>query len=142
MTQTLEPAAATGPRERVDTWLADFEAALAARDAEQAAGLFATTSFWRDLVAFTWNIKTVENRDGIADLLRATMESTDARDFHTTEEPTEADGVVEAWIAFETAVGRARGHLRLTDEGAWTFLTTLYELKDHEEPQGERRPMG
>ncbi|MCE3552158.1 NAD(P)/FAD-dependent oxidoreductase [Pseudonocardia sp. RS11V-5] len=142
MTQTLEPAAATGPRERVDTWLADFEAALAARDAEQAAGLFATTSFWRDLVAFTWNIKTVENRDGIADLLRATMESTDARDFHTTEEPTEADGVVDAWIAFETAVGRGRGHLRLTDEGAWTFLTTLYELKDHEEPQGERRPMG
>jgi putative flavoprotein involved in K+ transport len=146
MTQTLEPAPGqerpTPARERVDTWLADFESALADRDAERAAGLFATTSFWRDLVAFTWNLKTVENREGVADLLRATMDTTDARGFHTTEEPTEADGVVDAWIGFETAVGRARGHLRLNDEGAWTLLTTLYELKGHEEPHGDNRPMG
>src|SRR3954452_3288379 len=103
MTQTLEPAVTTEPsaaRRRVETWLADFEAALAARDAERAAGLFATTSFWRDLIAFSWNITTVENRDGVADLLRSTMESTDATDFHATEEPTEADGVVDAWIGF------------------------------------------
>ncbi|SFW84977.1 flavin-containing monooxygenase [Amycolatopsis australiensis] len=142
MTQTLEPAAALDARQRVDGWLADFEAALAARDADRAAALFATTSFWRDLVAFTWNLKTVENRDGVKDLLLATMDRTDASGFHTTEEPTENDGVVEAWIGFETAVGRARGHLRLTDEGAFTLLTTLYELKGHEEPQGTRRPMG
>ena len=35
MTQTMEPAAAAKfqtPQERVDAWLADFEAALAARD--------------------------------------------------------------------------------------------------------------
>ncbi|MCR6489074.1 NAD(P)/FAD-dependent oxidoreductase [Amycolatopsis sp. OK19-0408] len=142
MTQTLEPAAAVGARQRVDAWLADFEAALAARDADRAAALFATTSFWRDLVAFTWNLKTVENRDGVKDLLLATMDSTDATGFHATEEPTEADGIVEAWIGFETAAGRARGHLRLNDEGAFTFLTTLYELKGHEEPLGTARPMG
>jgi hypothetical protein len=41
--------------------------------------LFAPTSFWRDLIAFTWNITTVENRDGVEDLQRTTMESTDAR---------------------------------------------------------------
>ncbi|WP_433290975.1 NAD(P)-binding domain-containing protein [Pseudonocardia sp. CA-142604] len=142
MTQTLEPASGTTARERVDTWLADFEAALAARDAERAAGLFATTSFWRDLIAFTWNITTVEGREGVAELLRTTLERTDPRGFRTTEEPTEAGGVVEAWLEFETAVGRGRGHLRLVEEGAWTFLTTLYELKGHEEPQGEQRPMG
>ncbi|WP_219414673.1 flavin-containing monooxygenase [Pseudonocardia nigra] len=143
MTQTIEPAAATGtPQQRVDAWLRDFERALSDRDPERVAGLFAATSFWRDLIAFTWNLKTVENRDGVADLVRATAESADARGFHTTEEPTEADGVVEAWIAFETAVGRGRGHLRLTDDGARTLLTTLYELKGHEEPSGDRRPMG
>ena len=64
-------------------------------------------------------------RDGVADLLRATLDPTDPSGFHTTEEPTEADGVAEAWIGFETAVGRGRGHLRLTDEGACTLLTTL-----------------
>jgi putative flavoprotein involved in K+ transport len=56
MMQTLEPEATaekSAARRRVETWLGDFEAALAARDAERAAGLFATTSFWRDLVAFT-----------------------------------------------------------------------------------------
>ena len=141
MTQTLD-ATSTTARDRVDGWLSDFEQALAARDADRVAGLFAPTSFWRDLIAFTWNLTTVENRDGVADLVRASAEAAGAHGFHVTEEPTEADGVVEAWIRFETAVGRGRGHLRLTDEGAWTLLTTLYELKGYEEPQGERRPTG
>ena len=60
----------------------------------------------------------------------------------TTEPPSEADGVTEAWIAFETAVGRGRGHLRLRDGKAWTLLTTLAELKGHEEPKGDGRPPG
>jgi putative flavoprotein involved in K+ transport len=146
MTQTLDPATSTdsaaGPRARAQAWLEEFETALRERDAGRAAGLFATTSFWRDLVAFSWNLTTVEGRDGVADLLTATMAHTDARGFTLTEEPTEADGVVDAWIGFETAVGRGRGHVRLVDEGAWTLLTTLYELSGHEEPSGERRPMG
>jgi putative flavoprotein involved in K+ transport len=56
MTQTLEPDAPAEPsaaRRRVESWLADFEAALAAGDAERVGGLFAPTSFWRDLIAFT-----------------------------------------------------------------------------------------
>ena len=145
MTQTLESTdTADHPdaRGRAEHWLADFEAALAARDAERAAALFAPASFWRDLVAFTWNLTTVENRDGVADLLRATMESTDATHFRLSEEPDEADGVVTAYFTFETAVGRGSGLLRLNDEGAWTFLTTLDELKGHEENQGDSRPRG
>ena len=62
------------------------------------------------------------------------------------DEPAdEADGVVTAWFRFETAVGRGRGLLRLVEEDgpkAFTFLTTLYELKGHEEPRNEHRPMG
>lgn len=63
MTSTLEPQATLTPQQRVDEWLADFEAALAARDIDRAVGKFAVDSFWRDLVSFTWNIKTVEGRD-------------------------------------------------------------------------------
>ena len=147
MTQTLEPTTVAEPsaaRKRVESWLADFEAALAARDVERAASLFATTCYWRDLIAFTWNLKTVENRDGVADLLRQTMETTDATTFRVTEgeEPAEADGVVTSWFTFETAVGRGSGLLRLNDEGAWTFLTTLDELKGYEENKGANRPKG
>jgi len=146
VTQTIEPqSSTTSPaRQRVEKWLADFSAALAARDADRAAGLFATTSFWRDVIAFTWNITTAEGRDGVTDLLRHTMESTDATNFRITEgeEPDEAGGVITAWIRFETAVGRGSGLLRLNDEGAWTLLTTLDELKGFEERQSTTRPKG
>jgi putative flavoprotein involved in K+ transport len=147
MTQTTDPATEStaedaSPQARVNTWLADFESALRARDAEKATGMFATDCFWRDLVSFTWNIKTVEGRDGVAEMLRACLDHIDPSGFRTTEPPAEADGVTEAWIEFETATGRGRGHLRLKDEGAWTLLTTLYELKGHEEPRGGARPRG
>ncbi|WP_280339200.1 flavin-containing monooxygenase [Nocardia neocaledoniensis] len=146
MTQTLDPVVrgsdAAGPQQRVDAWLAAFEAALAARDIDAAAGMFATDSFWRDLIAFTWNIKTVEGRAGVADMLTAQLDETDPSGFHTTEPPTEDDGVISAWIGFETGVGRGVGHLRLTDEGAWTLLTTMQELKGYEEGKGPRRPKG
>jgi putative flavoprotein involved in K+ transport len=131
---------------RVDAWLARLESALQAHDVQAAAALFATESYWRDLVAFTWNITTVEGRDGVSELLTETLETADHSAFATEEPPDEADGVVTAWIVFETGVGRGRGLLRLVQEDgedrAWTLLTTLYELKGHEEPRGTHRPMG
>ena len=150
MTQTVNTEvsaeAAASPQARVDAWLASFESALRGRDIEAAAGLFATESYWRDLVSFTWNITTVEGRDGVSELLTGTLENTDPSGFATEEPPDEADGVVTAWITFETGVGRGRGLLRLREEDgedrAWTLLTTLHELKGHEEPRQDRRPMG
>src|SRR5262249_19039160 len=110
------------------------------------SALFATTSFWRDLIAFSWNLKTVENPDGVADLLTQTLDGTDPSGFRLAEPATEEAGVVTAWFEFETGVGRGKGLVRLVEEDgtdrAWTFLTTLYELKGFEEPRGVRRPMG
>jgi putative flavoprotein involved in K+ transport len=126
----------------VDDWLAAFNAALEAQEAVAAAKLFATDGFLRDLVALTWNITTAEGRDEIEAMLAHTLGQTRPRGFVTSEPATEADGVIDAWLEFETGVGRGRGHLRLRDGLAWTLLTTLSELKDHEEPHGLRRPMG
>ncbi|EME55244.1 flavin-containing monooxygenase [Amycolatopsis decaplanina] len=143
MTQTVDRIEATGsPQARVDAWLSRFESALAARDVEAAAALFAVDSYWRDLVAFTWTIKTVEGRDEVAGLLGACLDRIEPSGFRTTETPTEADGVTEAWLEFETATGRAKGHLRLKDEGAWTLLTSLRELKGFEERRNDQRPKG
>ncbi|MET9631894.1 NAD(P)/FAD-dependent oxidoreductase [Lentzea sp. NPDC006480] len=119
----------------VDDWLTRFESALKARDAEVVSALFAPESYWRDLVAFTWNIKTAERREEIADLAKAC--DVGPSGFRVTEPPVEHDGVTEAWLEFETSVGRGKGHLRLTSEGAYTLLTTLEELKGFE----ERRPV-
>ena len=126
-------------------WLGNFESAMRSRDVEAAVGLFATTSYWRDLVAFSWNLATVENHDGIRDLLTEVIDRVSASDFELGEPATSADGVTEAWFTYGTAVGRGKGMVRLIDEDgtkAWTLLTTLQELKDHEEPQGPRRPKG
>ena len=128
--------------QEAERWLRAFETALADRDAAAAAELFATDCYWRDLVAFTWNLKTVEGREGVADLVEHTAGQTRAHGFHVTEPAAEADGVTEAWIAFETEVGRGSGHLRLKEGRAWTLLTTLDELKGHEEPRGPARPRG
>ncbi|MDV3124431.1 NAD(P)/FAD-dependent oxidoreductase [Mycobacterium sp. 21AC1] len=147
MTQTTHaPLSTLSPQERVDAWLADFESALASRDVAAVVGKFAVDSFWRDLVAFTWNIKTVEGRDGIADMLTSRLADTDPSGFRTSETPTEDfDGdcvITSAFIEFETATGRGNGHLRLRDDLGWTFLTTLQELKGHEERKGATRTLG
>ena len=150
MTQTIDatPDVATpSPQERVDAWLADFELALASRDVQRAANKFAVESFWRDLVSFTWNIKTVEGRDGVADMLTERAAATDPSGFRTRETPTDDGGVVSAWIEFETAVGRGVGHLRLKNDPdagdqAWTLLTAMQELKGHEERKGPSRVFG
>lgn len=123
-------------------WVGRFQEALSARDVEAASALFATESYWRDIVSFTWNITTVEGPAGVADLLRATLEHVDPAGFRLTEEPAEEGGVITAWIAFETRVGRGSGLLRLVDGKAFTLLTTLDELKGHEEPVHGRRPAG
>jgi putative flavoprotein involved in K+ transport len=138
MTEIAAPSAAAEVRQ----WLGRFEEALAAGDSAAASALFLEDSFWRDLVAFTWNIKTVEGPAQVREMLDHALGHVRPRNWHTTEEPSAADGVTEAWIAFETEVGRGRGHLRLRDGRAWTLLTTLHELKGHEEPAGPARPMG
>ncbi len=138
----MSDAAVQSVAAEVDQWLASFGEALAAGDVAAAAEHFAEDGFWRDLVAFTWNIKTVEGRDGVRDLLEHTLARVQPSGWRTTEPPTTADGIVDAWIAFETAVGRGSGHLRLRDGKAWTLLTAIDELKGHEEPAGPRRPRG
>jgi putative flavoprotein involved in K+ transport len=145
MTATMHT---TSARASIESWLSAFGTALEQGDATGAAALFGDESFWRDLIAFTWNLKTAEGRDEIAAMLTATLPTTQPTDWRIAEgeEPTSADGVTEAWIEFETAVGRGKGQLRLQGDGdaakGWTLLTTLYELKGHEEPKGQTRPKG
>ncbi len=135
-------AIATEPAAQVRQWLSSFEEALARGDAAAAAELFLETSYWRDLVAFTWNIKTVEGPEGVKHLLDHTLAHIKPRGFEIAEPPAEADGITEAWLAFETEIGRGTGHLRLKDGKAFTLLTDLREIKGHEEPRGPARPRG
>jgi len=139
MTTIAAPTTAT---ERAETWLSSFGEALERADIDAAVAMFAGDCYWRDLVAFTWNITTLEGRDAIAAMLRSTLPSVAPRNWKLDGQATDADGVTDAWFTFETAAARGRGHLRLNPEGCWTLLTTMTELKGFEEPKGSARVKG
>lgn len=132
------------PAARVGAVLKRLDAALQAGDVDEAVTLFSGACYWRDLVAFTWNIKTVEGRDGVRDLLTHCLVHVRPRDWRLAEGevPTEADGVTQAWFAFDTEVARGYGLVRLKGDLIWTLLTTMVELKGHEEQAGFTRPLG
>jgi len=124
------------------TWLAEFSTALTSGDIDAAVALFEPDSYWRDLVAFTWNIRTQEGPESIRAMLNARLADTRPSAFAIEGEATEAGGIVDAWFTFETAVARGRGHVRVRGGKAWTLLTTMTELKGFEERTGERRVKG
>lgn len=142
------------PRGTVNVWLEQFGAALARRDAAAVAALFLPDGHWRDLLAFTWHIRTVNGSAAIAQALAATLAEVRPGSFqiapnrmaprHTTRAGT---ACIEALISFETATGRAHGVLRLVPGAdgtprAWVLLTALAEIKGHEEAIGDRRSGG
>ncbi len=114
-------------------WLEKFAAALAKGDIDAASKLFEPEGFWRDLVAFTWTLKTFEGRAEIKAMLAATLSQARPKGFSMRG---------EEWFTFETSLGRGIGHLRLRDGRAWTLLTTLQELKGFEEKAGRTREWG
>src|SRR5215472_1212117 len=143
----------------VNHWLAQFERALAEPDDVLLKTLFHPDSHWRDVVALTWHIRTVNGSDAILRELKAhvgrayptgfktDLDRTPPR--HVTRAGTDA---LEAIFRFETTEGRGIGVLRLTPDTpdakggdtlrAWTLLTALDEIKGFEEQVGRLRPKG
>ena len=121
-----------------------LEQALAAEDIDAVLDMFVDDGYWRDLISFTWNIKTMEGKPQIKDMLQATLTSTKPSNWMVAdgEIATEDGGVVTAWISFETQVMRGYGLVRLKDGKIWTLLTSSTELKGFEEPSGFERPLG
>ena len=130
------------PRPQLEAWVAALGRALAARDSAAAAGLFTETCYWRDLLTFTWNITTSEGRPAIQAMLDARLSDTAPSHFAVTDDATEDKGVVTGWFTFETLQARGVGFVRLRDGLAWTLLTSMEELKGHEEKKGRRRAFG
>ncbi len=136
------PAAMTPiptPTAAAEAWLGSFAAALVGGEPQAVLRLFGPECFWRDLVAFTWNLRTEEGPEAIATMLAARLADVAPHAFTLRGEASETDGRIEAWFGFETRVGRCSGHVRLRDGRAWTLLTALDELKGHEERVRERQ---
>jgi cation diffusion facilitator CzcD-associated flavoprotein CzcO len=139
---------------QVAHWLAQFERALAG-DGEFDR-LFHPDSFWRDVLALSWTIKTRNGADAVLKELASDAAKARPCSFavaagrapprRVTRAGTSA---IEAIFKFETALGRCSGILRLIGDAAddnrlkaWTLLTALDELKGFEEHLGAARPRG
>ena len=134
----------TTPEARADHVLKTFGAALEAGDIDAAVDQFADTCYWRDLVSFTWNIKTVEGKDAVRAMLESQLAGVKPTNWalNPDEAVTDEDGLLTAWFTFETEVSRGYGLVRIQGDKIWTLLTTMVELKGHEEPHGHGRPLG
>lgn len=128
----------------VQSVLDTFGAALERGDIAAATVCFQDECYWRDLVTFTWNIHTSEGKDAIAGMLKSQLAATKPTGWAIAEGETAAEdgGVTTAWITFETGVARGYGLIRLINGKIWTLLTTMVELKGHEEHKGFTRPLG
>jgi putative flavoprotein involved in K+ transport len=137
----MQPSHTAAAAHAILTRLSD---ALAQGDYPEATSLFAEDCYWRDLLAFTWTIRTMEGRPAIVAMLAACAARTAPQGWalDPAHPATESDGVILAWFRFETAVGRGWGMMRLRDGQIWTLATALDELKGHEEPLGAHRPLG
>src|ERR1700680_5268621 len=115
MTDTLDrPVDPSAAGIAVTKWLASFEDALRTRDTDAAVALFLDDSYWRDLIAFSWNIVTVEGPEGVRDILRQTLDRVQPAGFavaHELGEPAESGGGTEARDKVGTRGRRSVGPL-------------------------------
>jgi Pyridine nucleotide-disulphide oxidoreductase len=141
---------------RVETWLARFERALGEGDDAPLKALFHPDGHWRDILALTWDIRTVSGADAIVRELKTHAGRAGPTNFRITSHRTPPRHVtragtraIEAFFSFETPEGRGNGVVRLAPDAAdgnapkaWTLLTALDEIKGHEEHVGRARPTG
>ncbi len=130
----------TAPAAKAATWLAGFSKALSEGDVEAVLAGFLDDCYWRDFLAFTWNIKTLEGKPAIAAMLESQLAEVGPSDWKVTQ--ASGSDTVEAWFTFTTATGAGSGIFRLEHGKCRTILTSLQSLAGHEEPVGRNRPLG
>ena len=135
-------------------WLANFETAIAKCDEVQLNSLFHRESYWRDVLALSWTLQTINGADAIARDIKDHAGRASPGGFaidrgrapprRVTRAGTAS---IEAIFKFETAIGRGSGIVRLIPDASddnrlkmWTLLTALEELKGFEEKLGYSRP--
>ena len=136
-------------------WLAAFEAALST-DGATLEQLFHAESYWRDVLALSWTLQTINGAPAILAELRRLAPQAALRKLQIDPDRAPPRRVIragltsiEAIFKFETRIGRGHGILRLIPDEhdnkrlkAWTLLTALEELKGFEEQLDRTRPRG
>jgi putative flavoprotein involved in K+ transport len=123
-------------------WVRRFEAALAVPATADWNALFSDECYWRDFLAFTWNIVTLEGRDAIAAMASRQVGLIGVTGLAPDDPALPMTDATQGWFTFNTATARCRGHVQLREGRAHVLLTAMVELIGHEEIGGPRRPDG
>jgi len=133
-------------------WLSHFEKVLQSGKSNDLEDCFHSESHWRDLLAFTGTISPYGGAKEISLGLNSFQKIAQAHSFRIIDKHAQprlvnrlGRPVIEAIFAFETKLGRGEGVVRVPENSqktAWTFLTTLSELRGFPEKVGLNRPSG
>ncbi|CAG8290935.1 unnamed protein product [Penicillium salamii] len=144
------------PHTIAQQWLSSLESQLTRPDALNIADLFHAESWWRDMLALDWDMRTVRTATEIQHFLSTQQKKAKLSGFRLQDKgkfQPRLEQVVEglSWISsiffFDGAVGTGTGMLRLTkaDDGSWkaySVYTSLQELHSAQESLGKRRVDG
>ncbi len=122
-------------------WLSACSSALRSADVTALADLFLPNGWLRDILVFTWDIRSLEGREKITAYLADRLldaRVTDVQLDNTPQlAPRRALGV-EFAFTFECRRGHGRAYVRLVldsdgEHRAFTMLTELADLRGYEE---------
>src|ERR1700759_1472932 len=95
-----------------ESWLAKFETVLSDGDTFALKSLFLPESYWRDVLALSWNLQTLNGADAILSELPALARRATPKNFGIDPDraaprrvPRAGTACVEAIFKFETAIG-------------------------------------
>ncbi|ETW79334.1 hypothetical protein HETIRDRAFT_50006 [Heterobasidion irregulare TC 32-1] len=164
---TLESLNATvpsdvSPESVSQSWLEKLSATLSAQTFDDLDELFISSATWKDILALTWDFRSVRTLPSIRTMLaaRAGLQKFSVQAI-TAEEGAEARGAFKsllvrpfpdtAWVQFGfavvTGIGQGTGTARLVPTGdgtwkAWTVFTSIDQLRDFPEKVGAARLVG
>jgi hypothetical protein len=148
--KSIEPVAVA------QQWLSKLETFLKNNDVSALPTIMHQDSWWRDMFAVSWDIRTLHGLDKLSVYFSENLKHTEMHNLKLRTSGKFAPALsspigglewVESMFDFETKVGRGSGMLRLCEgsDGVWKgymIYTCLQELKGYEEHAGWKRPHG
>jgi len=147
---------APNPRAVAQEWISKLETVLASKDVSRLGSIMHEDCWWRDMLAFEWDLRTIHGLDQVKNYVGKNLEDAQLSKFklHQTGQfapsiakPIEGLEWVESMFDFQSKTGRGSGMLRIVQgaDGVWKgymIYTVLKELKGFEEKAGFRRGHG
>jgi hypothetical protein len=146
----------TSPVLVAETWITEFNFYLDTGDIAKILTLFHEDCWWRDMLALTWDFRTIHPLPKVATFVKDNLLQSQLHNCKIRKEghfapslqiPVENLHWIQSMFDFETKLGSGTGVIRLVqgNDGEWkafAISTTLQELKDYKENVGLTRPHG